>query len=311
MVSSLNNKIRILKWLALVTCIVMFLATFGGGVVTRTDSGLGCGREFPLCNGKLVPAHTIASIIEFTHRSVSTMAGLLSIASFVGFLLYMKHRKDLQLFSLLTLLFVIIQGAMGALAVVFSQSAPVMALHFGFALIAFASATMMTLGAWKEHADSRFNPRLPTVPVNRGYRNFIWLSTIYTYIAVYSGALLSHSVIQKVVNLGGIISPLLLHQLSSGLLFVVILAVGHYSYRYHPNHRDIRVLGVVAVALIMLQVVIGISLLYVTRPEIYMFVVLAHMLVIATLFSILCYMSYRVWQLSPDRNIVRTRTQRT
>ncbi len=121
-------------------------------------------------------------------------------------------------------------------------------------------------------------PAFTTVPVNRGFRNFIWLSTIYTYIAVYSGALLSHSVIQKVVNLGGIISPLLLHQLSSGLLFVVILAVGHYSYRYHPNHRDIRILGVVAVVLIMLQVVIGISLLYVTRPEIYMFVVLAHML---------------------------------
>jgi cytochrome c oxidase assembly protein subunit 15 len=289
----------------------MFLATFGGGVVTRTDSGLGCGREFPTCNGKLVPAHTIASIIEFSHRSVSAMAGILSIASFVGFLLFMKHRRDLQLFSLLTLLFVIIQGTMGAMAVIFSQSAAVMALHFGFALIAFASATMMTLGAWKEHADSRFTPRVATTPVNRGYRNFIWLATIYTYIAVYSGALLSHSEIRKIVDLGGVISPLLLHQIFAGLLFVIILAVGHYSYRYHPHHRDIRTLGVVSVVLIMLQVIIGISLLFVTRPEIYMFVVLGHMLVIATLFSILCYLSYRVWQLSPDRNTVRTDAQRT
>ncbi|MBJ8192464.1 COX15/CtaA family protein, partial [Bacillus cereus] len=107
-------------------------------------------------------------------------AGILSIASFVGFLLFMKHRKDLQLLSLLTLMFVIIQGAMGALAVVFSQSAAVMGLHFGFALIAFASATMMTLGAWQEHADSRHTPRLIPGPVSRGFRNFIWLSTIYT-----------------------------------------------------------------------------------------------------------------------------------
>ncbi|URJ48199.1 COX15/CtaA family protein [Paenibacillus polymyxa] len=289
----------------------MFLATFGGGVVTRTDSGLGCGREFPLCNGKLVPAHTIASLIEFSHRSVSAMAGILSIASFVGFLLFMKHRKDLQLFSLLTLMFVIIQGAMGALAVVFSQSAAVMGLHFGFALIAFASATMMTLGAWQEHADSRHTPRLIPGAVSRGFRNFIWLSTIYTYIAVYSGALLSHSVIQKVVNIGGFISPLLLHQISAGLLFVIILAVGHYSYRYHPNHRDIRILGVVSVLLILLQVVIGIILLYVNKPEIYMFIVLGHMLVIASLFSILAYLSYRVWQLSPDRKFVSTQAQRT
>lgn len=167
------------------------------------------------------------------------------------------------------------------------------------------------VGAWQEHADSRHTPRLIPGPVSRGFRNFIWLSTIYTYIAVYSGALLSHSVIQKVVNIGGFISPLLLHQISAGLLFVIILAVGHYSYRYHPNHRDIRILGVVSVLLILLQVVIGIILLYVNRPEIYMFIVLGHMLVIASLFSILAYLSYRVWQLSPDRKLVPTQAQRT
>jgi cytochrome c oxidase assembly protein subunit 15 len=70
-------------------------------------------------------------------------------------------------------------------------------------------------------------------------------------------------------------------------------------------------LGVVSVLLILLQVVIGIILLYVNKPEIYMFIVLGHMLVIASLFSILAYLSYRVWQLSPDRKFVSTQAQRT
>lgn len=301
---------KVLKWLALVTCIVMFLATFGGGVVTRTDSGLGCGHEFPTCHGKLVPAHTIASIIEFSHRSVSAMAGLLSIASFVGFLLYLKHRRDLQFFSFMTLAFVIIQGAMGALAVLFSQSAAVMALHFGFALIAFASASMMTFGVWREDSDARQIPREPVPQVSRGYRNFIWVATIYTYMAVYSGAFLSHSQLNHIASVGGI-TPLFLHQATAGLLFVVIMAVGHFSVRNHPHHRDIRKLGITATILILLQVAIGISLLFVTRSELYMFVVLGHMLVIAMLFAILCYLSYRVWQLSPDKIRVSGVVRRT
>ncbi|MDP4098424.1 COX15/CtaA family protein [Paenibacillus sp. P96] len=303
---------RILKWLALATCIVMFLATFGGGVVTRTDSGLGCGSEWPTCNGKFVPAHTIASVIEFSHRLVSGLAGILSIATFAAFLIYFKKRRDLQFFSLMTLLFVIIQGIMGAMAVVFSQSTAVMALHFGFALIAFASASMMTLGAWQADRDTHRMLRHDRKPVSRGFRNFIWASTVYTYIAVYTGAFLSHSTENRINSFLGI-APLSLHQIAAGVLFFVILAVGHFSYRKHPDHGDIRALGVVSVILIALQIVVGIALLYTAgRPELYMFVVLSHMLIIAALFAILCYMSYRVWQLSPEKMAVQNASlQRT
>lgn len=116
------KHIKLLKWVSFVTTIFMFFATFGGGVVTRTESGLGCGNEWPLCHGEFVPAHTLASLIEYSHRIVSSTAGLLAVATFVLFWLYSKKRRDLQIFALLTLIFVIIQGGMGALAVVFSQS---------------------------------------------------------------------------------------------------------------------------------------------------------------------------------------------
>ncbi|WP_407074349.1 COX15/CtaA family protein [Paenibacillus lacisoli] len=291
-----SNKIKYLKWVALATCIIMFLATFGGGVVTRTDSGLGCGREWPTCNGKLVPAHTIASVIEFSHRSVSALAGLLSIASFVGFLLFCKGRRDLKFFSFTTLLFVIIQGIMGALAVVFSQSAAVMALHFGFSIIAFASALIMTLGVWQMDRDYRKPTEV--IPVTRGFRNLVWGTTIYTYIAVYTGAFLSHATTNGIKLFAGM-PPLSLHQAAAGILVVLILALAHVSYRHHPRHKDIRVLGVITVVLVLLQGLIGFSLLAVTRPELYMFVVLGHMIVIALLFAVLSYMSYRVWSLSP------------
>jgi len=85
------NRITLLKRLSYLTTVFMFFATFGGGVVTRTESGLGCGTEWPLCHGKFVPAHTLASVIEYTHRLVSSTAGILAVIVLVLFLMYSKN----------------------------------------------------------------------------------------------------------------------------------------------------------------------------------------------------------------------------
>lgn len=309
------KHLTLFKWLTVLTCLVMFMATFGGGVVTRTESGLGCGAEWPLCNGKLVPAHTVASLIEFSHRAVSALAGLLSIASFIAFLRFGKSRRDLQLFSLLTLLFVIIQGIMGAFAVVFSQSSAVMALHFGFALIAFASSLMMALGIRQEAKHGGLE-RLNKYPrVSKNFRNLVWFSTIYTYLVVYTGAFVSHTDSaggcsgfplcngQIVPELSGGVAVAFIHRLAAVSLVVVIAILGHYAYRKHPDIKELRTLGVVSVVLVVLQVVIGfLMMLTMNRPEVYMFVVLSHMLDIAVLFGILTYMSFLAHKLHKPVN---------
>ncbi|MEO2206181.1 COX15/CtaA family protein [Paenibacillus pabuli] len=304
------KHLTLFKWLTVLTCLVMFLATFGGGVVTKTESGLGCGTEWPLCNGKLVPAHTVASLIEYSHRAVSALAGLLSIASFVAFLRYGKSRRDLQLFSFLTLIFVIIQGIMGAFAVVFSQSSAVMALHFGFALIAFASSLMMALGIRQEARHGGLE-RLNKYPrVSKNFRNLVWFSTIYTYLVVYTGAFVSHTDSaggcsgfplcngQIIPELSGGVAVAFAHRAAAASLVIVIAILGHYAYRKHPDNTELRALGVVSVVLILLQVLIGFGMmLTINRPEVYMFVALAHMLDIAILFGILTYMSFLVYKL--------------
>lgn len=50
----------------------MVLVILWGAVVRATGSGAGCGNHWPLCNGDFVPRHPrLATIIEFTHRSMS------------------------------------------------------------------------------------------------------------------------------------------------------------------------------------------------------------------------------------------------
>lgn len=54
----------------------MVLVVLWGAIVRTTGSGAGCGAHWPLCNGDFFPHHPrLATIIEFTHRS---MSGVLS-----------------------------------------------------------------------------------------------------------------------------------------------------------------------------------------------------------------------------------------
>lgn len=298
-----------LKWLGYTTCLIMFLALLGGAVVTKTGSGLECGNEWPLCNGKLIPAYTIGSLIEYTHRLFSGLAGLISLASMFAFWRYARHRKDLLTYALLTLVFVVVQGGMGALAVVKSQSAAVMALHMGFSLIAFASSLMLALGAaraYKSGEEGGTGNRI----VSRGFRNLTWFTALYSYIVVYIGAYVSHTDSRGacsgwplcngewIPELTGGVGVVFIHRIAAALLFLLTALLGHLAFWKHRELPELRALGVAAVTLCLLQVLSGAAVVHTLYNErLYIFAALFHILLIAGLFGVLCYMSVRVWQL--------------
>ena len=73
---------RALKWLSVLTTVGMLFILIGGALVTKTDSGMGCGRSWPLCHGKLIPDEiTSELIIELAHRVVSGSVGIMVIVS--------------------------------------------------------------------------------------------------------------------------------------------------------------------------------------------------------------------------------------
>lgn len=302
-----------LKWLSYCTCLIMFLALLGGAVVTKTGSGLECGNEWPLCHGKLIPAYTVGSMIEYTHRLFSGLAGLFSLASMFAFWRYARKRRDLLAYACMTLLFVIVQGGMGALAVIKSQSAAVMALHMGFSLIAFASALMLALGTKRryESGESELTLTDQRQPVSKTFRNLTCFTALYSYIVVYIGAFVSHTDSQGgcsgwplcngewVPELSGGVGIVFTHRIAALLLFILTAALGHLAFWRYKDYLELRVLGVAAVLLCLMQVFSGAAVVYTLNNEkLYIFAALAHILLIACLFGVLSYMSVRVWQLN-------------
>lgn len=91
-----------------------------GAAVRATGSGAGCGSHWPLCNGEVLPREPrIETIIELTHRVTSGLAGLLVIGLVVLAFRARPKGHPARRASVLTLIFMITEGAVGAGLVLF------------------------------------------------------------------------------------------------------------------------------------------------------------------------------------------------
>lgn len=311
-----NLTIQI-KRLAYAVCIGMFLVVLNGALVTKTESGLGCGNEWPLCNGKFVPAYTIESMVEYSHRAVTGIVGLMVLAVFVLVWRHMKEKRDAFLYASSILLFTVVQAIMGALAVVYTQNPPVMALHFGFSLLAFASSFLLAAAMRryaKEQADS---PRVYPRAVTDTYRYSIWLTLLYTYIVVYVGAFVRHTDSsggcmgwplcngQVIPELSGGTLIVFMHRVAALLLFILVAWIAHVAYHSYKDIPEIRSCGVWTLVLCVGQVLSGALVVFTISSENWLlFTSLLHTVFICGQFSVLCHMSIRAWQLREDPNRV-------
>src|SRR6202158_1537180 len=108
---------RALRWLAAATTGGMFLVLVMGAAVTNTGSAEGCGRSWPLCNGQFVPEFTVATAIEYSHRAVTGVEGVLVVALAVAMLTTWRGAREVVVLTALMLGTLVLQAGLGAGAV--------------------------------------------------------------------------------------------------------------------------------------------------------------------------------------------------
>jgi heme A synthase len=124
--------------LVLATGIATFVLIIVGGVVRVSDSGLGCGpagsgfHGWPFCNGDVVPGVDLNSIVEYTHRVLAIVVGLMILSLFV--LAWRRHRQFLGV-TVALLVLVIAQGALGGATVEENLEEVYVAAHLGLAML--------------------------------------------------------------------------------------------------------------------------------------------------------------------------------
>lgn len=277
----------------------MIFVLVGGALVTKTESGMGCGANWPFCYGEW----SLEMFIELSHRIVSAVAGILVLLLAILSWKYIGHIRETKFLAFVSIFFLVAQGLIGAAAVLWPQSDFVLALHFGISLISFAAVLLLTILIFE--VDKKFDAA--SLTIDSHYRkHFIYL-TIYIMVVVYSGALVRHIDSSLACSSwplceNGSISPFdfhlgqwvqMGHRALAGIAFIWTWILFFKIRRDYRNHRVMLQGWLIATMLITLQVILG-ALVIFTLGD--LLIALLHALIITLYFGLLCYyllLSYR------------------
>ncbi|WP_258881379.1 heme A synthase [Paenibacillus sp. sptzw28] len=303
-IALISNRYRAL---AMATCIGMFLVLVAGSLVTNTDSGRGCGDDWPLCHGKFIPAHTLESLIEYSHRLITGFVGLLVLAVFIATLMFYRRYTEAVVYVSAAGFFTLLQAVLGAIAVVWPQSAAVLALHFGFSILAFVSTLLLLM--WANRMRRGHGIDKPAAAVPRSVFRLVLASLIYSYVVVYIGAFVRHT-----DSAGGCLGwPLcngkfipvwegatrivFTHRVAAMILLLFIGWVWLYVRRVCTDNLELKKSANIAFILICAQVLSGALLtVTITDEDWFVFTSILHNVIISILFGILTDLMIRAWK---------------
>ena len=171
-------SVALFRRLAVVTAVFAYLQIALGGVVRVSGSGLGC-PDWPLCHGRPYPPADPHAIIEYSHRAVGSVTGVLIIATVVlAWVVFRSRRPVVAWLATASLIGVVGEGILGGVVVANELSSWLVVAHLGLAMIILgflvATAVMAT-------------PRSPGV-YDPGFRRLAAIAAGATYLLLLTGS---------------------------------------------------------------------------------------------------------------------------
>jgi cytochrome c oxidase assembly protein subunit 15 len=269
----MDRRMTWARRLAVITAVGMFLVLLMGANVTATGSGEGCGKTWPLCNDSVLPANTIESVIEYSHRLVTSIEGLFVLATSI---VAWPLRRRFPEFKVLVPAMggtLIVQSLMGAAAVMWPQKPEVMATHFGISLVCLAAAALIArIVTEARENDEHLATR--RIPAPSGYRLLTGLTFLFSIVVAYSGAYVRHTGAelactswptcngQLIPEFGGLHGIQTLHRMAAGAILLLVFALVVWSYRFRIERQDLHQLSLLALLLVLAQAVAGAVVVY-------------------------------------------------
>ena len=261
---------RVYGRLVLLTLGMAFALVVLGGVVRVTGSGLGC-PDWPLCNGKIIPSFTLPTLIEYSHRLVASVVGILVLATTLVAWKAWRGDKVILLTANLALGVVILLVILGGIVVIKELAPSIVTLHLASAEVLVGTLTVLYV-VIRRH-DLRTLDSTGGVQPGPG---LIWLTGAAVLAIgglIFSGAYVRSTGATFVCNLWPFCGPEYLpteglpgihmaHRLvtlvATGLLTVALFTV----WRHRRNVPGGAALTIVIAVLFILQVALGAAVIY-------------------------------------------------
>jgi len=242
------------------------LVILWGGFVRASGSGAGCGNHWPLCNGEVIPhSPTLNTLIEFSHRLTSGLAGALAIALVMWAFFSFGRKAPVFRASVAVLVFMMLEGAIGAGLVLFEYVAYNPSIARAYWMAAHLTNTFFLLAALTLAAWWASGGHLPRVRGNGRDGWMVLASLLGLLVLGASGAV---TALGDTLVIGGGLDPAdnaivaalvglrIYHPILACLMFVLVAATVYVSGRRSPSTWASR-FGQAVVGLMLLQLLIG------------------------------------------------------
>ncbi len=248
--------------LAVVTAVFAYLQITLGALVRVSGSGLGC-PDWPLCQGRPYPPANLHSIIEYSHRAVGSVTGILIVATLVGAWLIYRRRSPLVAWVATAAgVAVLAEGLLGGLVVY--KELP------GWLVMAHLALALLILGLLV--ATAVMARPAPTVARDRSFSRLAIAATAGAYLIVLSGGTVVASQADDVCkswplcgggfqpDFAGVGAYNMLHRFTAavlGLLILHVIGIALRRRRQVPGMAPLAALT--GVALLIQGVFLGIA----------------------------------------------------
>ena len=266
---------RRFRVLTVVTVVCIFSLISLGGVVRLTDSGLGC-PDWPLCHGKIIPSMEASTLIEYSHRLVASVAGILIVATAFIIWRFYRDRPALMVPASLGVVLLVVQVLLGGFTVLGELPGELVLAHLATAEALMAVMVVVCLAALGWPLAARAGPgtgrerdRFPMLTLVAGIGAYGLLLT-GSYVTV-SDATTACGQSWPLCN-GQLLPDVTLsmthmaHRAVALLVGVVILVVLVMAWQRRANRPGLGSVSVIVTALFMVQVLIGAVTLWMGFP---------------------------------------------
>jgi heme A synthase len=245
--------------LAVVTAIFAYLQIALGGVVRVSGSGLGC-PDWPLCHGRPYPPADAHAIIEYSHRAVGSVTGVLIAATVVmAWVMFRNSRPLVAWLATASLIGVVGEGILGGVVVASELQSWLVVVHLGLAMmiLGFLIATAVMAG-----------PPSAGVP-DRSFRRLAAVTAGATYVLLLTGSAVVGSQADQGCHAwplcGAGLSPdfsganafTMLHRGAVLVIGALIVYVAITAIRRWGTRSPVGLSGAVTLAVFALQVAVG------------------------------------------------------
>jgi heme o synthase len=250
---------RRLRILAVASTVSTGLLIAWGGLVRASGSGDGC-PDWPRCFGHWIPPFEYHALIEYTHRSLALVSGVLLIVQAIVILVRYRDRRELVWPAALIGPLYVFQAALGAVVVRTGLDAGWVTVHFAVAMLTLAVPVWMLVAVLTDGRRGAGDTAFARLAAFTAVATFALL-LVGTYVrAENAGVVFQDWPLMNgrlVPALGGAATAMFAHRVLAAAVMLLVLWLAVRVRTIPGRTRPLVVLATLAGALFLVQVGVG------------------------------------------------------